>query len=151
LPVIAGGDVGVEPAAGLGGHIKWLRALAAQPGDELLAVAVPVNVGRVDKIDAEIEGMMQGGQRFPVVDVPPGAANGPRPKADGRDLPAGAAELAVFHGVASSWSWMVVRIVYTGCREMANNKRVNGSRRPQERESGEKGIRPLLRQKPDSF
>ena len=50
--VVAVGGVGIEAAAGFGGDVNRLGALAAKLGDQAFAAAVAIDVGGVDEIDA---------------------------------------------------------------------------------------------------
>jgi len=93
--------VGPADRLRLGGDID----LAAPPllqrlPDDGLAVALAVEFGGIDEVDALFEGVQQGVDGVLVVDLPPVAADLPGAKADFADLPAGAAERAVLHGAA---------------------------------------------------
>ena len=99
LAVVAAGGVGVEAAAGLGGDVELgVGAVAAEAGEEAFGVAVAVNVGGVEEVDAEVEGFVEGGEGLVIADGAPTAADGPATEANGGDFPASAAEGAVFHG-----------------------------------------------------
>jgi hypothetical protein len=77
-------------------------ALAQEPGDDLLAVAVAVDIGRVDQGHARVGGRVESSEALGVVDLPPAGTDRPRPEADGAHVTAGLAEPAVLHGRAGS-------------------------------------------------
>ena len=85
--------VRVEPAAGLGGDVKFFLPLLAQFGQQPFAVAVAIDVRRVEEIHAAVERGVERGERFLVVHIAPRAADGPRAKADFRNLPARPAQI----------------------------------------------------------
>ena len=94
---VAGRGVRREASSGFRGDHDRFPSLPLQPSDEALAVAVTVDVRRVDEVDAEIDGLVQGRHRFLVVDRSPRAANGPRAKPGRRHLPPGPSQLAILH------------------------------------------------------
>jgi hypothetical protein len=60
LPVVAICHVGRQAAACLGGDIDALTlSLAQDLGNQLFAAAIAINIGSVDKVDAQIEGLVQ--------------------------------------------------------------------------------------------
>ena len=86
-----------QPAPGLGGDVKRLLPLAAQFCQQPFTPPVAVNVRRVEEIHAAVQRGMERGERFAVVHFPPGAADGPRPKTDFGNFPAGASQFAIIH------------------------------------------------------
>jgi hypothetical protein len=58
--VVARSDMGVEAATGLRGNDDGLAAIASERGDEPLAPAIAIDVGRVEEVDAEIHGAVEG-------------------------------------------------------------------------------------------
>ena len=63
-------------------------------------MAVAVDVGGVDEVDASIGGGVEGGQAVAVVDGAPVGPDGPRAEADGADLVSGLAKSSVLHGLS---------------------------------------------------
>jgi hypothetical protein len=82
-------DVRRGAPARLRGNQNRLAPLASQPGQQALTAAVPVDVGRVEKIDPEVHRSVQRTQGFSVVHIAPGAANRPGPEANGGNLETG--------------------------------------------------------------
>ena len=70
-------------------HNDLLGAFTHYFADEPFAVPIPVHVGGVDEVDAEINRAMERRQRLAVIHGSPGSADGPRAKADFRNLPTG--------------------------------------------------------------
>jgi len=68
---LAGGTVLVRAAgdAELGRQGHFVATVGEQLGDELLVLSSAVHVGGVDEGDTEVDAVVQGGQRFGVVDV----------------------------------------------------------------------------------
>ena len=97
LTIVTVGSVRIEPATRLGGNVKFVLPLPAQFRQQPFAVAVTIDIRRVEEIHAAVERGVQRGERFLVVHLAPRAADGPRAKADFRNLPAGTTEFAVFH------------------------------------------------------
>src|SRR5690606_4905593 len=109
---VARGAAAVGPAAHgeaeLGGEddLVAAAAIAEPPADHPLREAVlAVDVGGVEEVDALAEGAVHDLKRGLLVAADlvheralVGLAEGHRPEAERRDLEAGAAELAVFHG-----------------------------------------------------
>ena len=92
------GDQLLHAPAHLGGHEDALTGpLAQELRDEPLAVAVSVDIGRVDEVDASVHRGMQGCQRLAVIQPAPAAPDGPGPEADGAHLVAGPAQSSVLH------------------------------------------------------
>ena len=91
LLVVAGGGMRRQAAAGLGGDHDLILALALQLRDQALAPPHAVDIGGVDEVDAAIDGLMESGERFGIVNGSPGAADGPRAKTDFGNLPGGTA------------------------------------------------------------
>ena len=86
-----------QAASSLGGDVKLLLPFPAQFCHQPFAVAVAVNVCRVEEIHATVECGVQRSKGFLVVHIAPGAADGPRAETDFRDLPARATEFTIFH------------------------------------------------------
>src|ERR687894_300954 len=83
LGVVPFGGVRVEAAAGLGRDEDLVaRAVLEQPADELLAAAIAVDVGGIEKVDAEVYGAVEGGVGVVLAHGPPLAAEGPGAEAD---------------------------------------------------------------------
>ena len=95
--VIAIRGVGGEPATGFGGDDDFFAAVAFELRDEAFAVAHAVDVGGVDEVDAAVDGLIQGGERFTVIDGAPGAADGPGAETDFRDVVTGSSKRTIFH------------------------------------------------------
>ena len=89
--------VWIEPAARLGGDVKFFLPLLSQFCHQPFAAAVAIDIRGVEEIHAAVERGVEGGERFLIVHVTPGAADGPRAKADFRNLPAGSSEFSIFH------------------------------------------------------
>ncbi len=77
--------------------MEGFRAFAAQTCEQALTSAVTVNIGGVEEIDAEIQGGMQCGHRFFVVDFAPFGTDGPGAKTDFRYFPTGTAKCSIVH------------------------------------------------------
>ena len=103
FPAVAARFLHLEAASGLGGDVERLAAFLAEPGEQLFAVAVAINIRRVEKIDPQVQAAMQRRQGILVIDRSPGAADGPGPKADGRDLPSRPSQFAIFHNELNEW------------------------------------------------
>ncbi len=73
----------IKPAPGFGGNVDFFRALAAELRQQALAAPITINVGGIEKVDAQVDGVAQGSQRFLVVYRTPGIADSPGSKADG--------------------------------------------------------------------
>ena len=86
-----------QPASGLGGDVKFFLPFLFQLCQQPFAAAVAIDVRRVEEIHAAVERGMERGERFLVVHVAPRAADGPRAKADFRNLPARPSQFAIFH------------------------------------------------------
>jgi len=71
--------------------------LPEEPADQLLAVAVAVDVRRVVERHARVGGRVQRTKTRGIVDLAPAAADCPRPEADGADRAPCLAEPAVLH------------------------------------------------------
>ena len=95
--VVASGDVRVQAASGFGCDNDLFLAIFLQLGDEAFGPAHTVDVGGVYEIDAAVDGLVEGGERFLVVGSSPRAADGPGAEADVRYVPACAAEWSVIH------------------------------------------------------
>ncbi len=83
------------------GNVKFLSGVGAQNFSEnLFAAAVAVGPRGVKEIAAEIDGALQGVERFGIVGAGP-AGESPHAVTNFTDVPSGAAELAIVHGVLS--------------------------------------------------
>ena len=99
-----------EPPAHLGRDDQSLAGpLSEEPAEQLLAVTVAVDIGRVKEGDADICRRMQGTQARQVVDLTPAASDRPRTKADGADVVAGLAESSILHADASLGTRVAMR------------------------------------------
>src|SRR5579864_4739514 len=76
------------------------RPLPPEPGDQTLAAAVAIHIGRVDEGDAAVNRDMQGADRDVVVDGAPRTAYRPGPETHGRDPPPRPAQNAIVQGVS---------------------------------------------------
>ena len=85
---------------GLGGHERPLAtALLQHARDQPLGMAVAVDVGGIDEVQARIERRMQRRHRLVIVHPAPGRADGPGPESDLANGAAGAAEGSGLHAV----------------------------------------------------
>ena len=84
-------NVRVEPPPGLGRDIKRFAALSAESGKQLFAPPIAVHICRVEEIDAQVQRAMQAAHGLGIVELSPGAADGPRAEADGGNVVAGGA------------------------------------------------------------
>ena len=75
-----------------------MAATCQGPPDERLVVAVAVGVGRVDEVDAQVEGVVQRGDRLGLVGGAVGAGHPPAAQADRRDVDAAPTQLSLVHG-----------------------------------------------------
>jgi hypothetical protein len=98
VAVVALFDVRTRAAPDLGGYPERITALAAQASQESFAVAVAIDVRRVEEVDAEIQRAMQAAHCFGIIHLTPGAADGPGTETDAGDLEAGSTECFVLHG-----------------------------------------------------
>ena len=75
-----------------------MAAARQRPPDERLVVAVlAVGVGGVDEVDAQVEGVVQRGDRLGLVGGAVGAGHPPAAQADRRDLDAAPAQSSMLH------------------------------------------------------
>lgn len=72
--------VGIKAPSGLGGDDDLLRAFTLQLGQQSFAVSVAVNIGRVKKVDAKIDGAMQCRQGLAIIHATPGTTDRPGPE-----------------------------------------------------------------------
>ena len=87
-----------QAAACLGGDERsFAAALLDDFRDQLLGVAITINVGGIDEIDAAVERGMKRRQRLLVIHLTPGSADGPRTKTDFTDLAASASKISHSH------------------------------------------------------
>ena len=114
----------------LGGEDDVVAAAAGERlADDLLGLAVPVDVGGVDEVDAGVERRVDDPDRVVVVGVAPGAEHH-RAEAELADRDACVPELTVFHGHsrssagAAAWSWVATQLP---SRFSASSERVPGS------------------------
>src|SRR5262249_3590298 len=105
---VRGHAVRLRAATGLGGHVERRAGLAPQPGQQLFAAPVAVDVGGIEEVDAELDCTAQCRQRFVVGDRAPGAADRPRAEADGADLETGSSQWPCSHRCPRS----------AGCRDI---------------------------------
>jgi hypothetical protein len=98
--VVAGGVMRVEPTPGFGGDVEGLAAFLPQPCNQAFAVAVPVHVCGVEEVDTQVEGAVERAEAFLVVDLAPGAADGPAPHADHRNVEARSSQRSILHAVS---------------------------------------------------
>src|SRR5690606_18758592 len=90
---VAGDFLLRQATPGLGRHERALAAaLLEHARDQALGMAIAVDIGGVDEIEAGIQRRVQRGDRLTVVDRAPGRANGPGAEADLADSVAGTAE-----------------------------------------------------------
>jgi len=101
LDRVALGDMGVELAAGFrrDNDVFLSTARFQHLGNEFLGTAHAVDIGGVEEVDAAVERRVQRGFRVAVRDLTPIRADRPGAETDRIDLPAGAAEGAMLHGV----------------------------------------------------
>ena len=103
--------------------------LAERLADQLLAVAAAVDVGRVEEVDAEVEGAPERGQRLLVADVAPAhAADGEPAEADFGDHELCAAEASVVHA-SGQWTVDSGQLVFDAYRSRAAGVQGNADRR----------------------
>src|SRR5271167_114634 len=74
-----------------------LLALLQDLRDEALAAAIAVDVGRVDEVDAVIQGSMHHAHRVVVCDTAPTASDLPGAEADFGNLESSLAEVTIVH------------------------------------------------------
>src|SRR5690606_12914332 len=98
LPRVGLGHERVGAAAELGGdEERVVRAFPQERADQLLAVAVAVDVGGVEERHARVGGCVQHSARVVVADVAPVPAELPATLADDGDGAEGTAEQSGFH------------------------------------------------------
>src|SRR5207302_557862 len=95
-----------DDIAAFAGHEQIFPIPGKSFADDLLAAAVAVNVGGIEKVDAQFAGAMQGGDGVGLGSLAPApldagsnarASDGPGAKADLADFSAGLAENAIVH------------------------------------------------------
>src|ERR687894_221818 len=128
LGVVPFGGVRVEAAAGLGRDEDLVaRAVLEQPADELLAAAIAVDVGGIEKVDAEVYSAVEGGVGVVLAHGPPLAAEGPGAEADLGHPHPGLSQAAVVQ-VSLLSSNLVQRSVYVGSSPVAASSSGSGER-----------------------
>ena len=90
--------VGALRLAELGGHHHAIAAPTQRLAEQLLVVPPAVHVGRVEKVDALVERVVDHADRLLVVGIAVDARHRHQAEADGRNLDAALAEGAHFHG-----------------------------------------------------
>src|SRR5690606_14694023 len=68
-----------------------------QTRDQPLTAPIAIDIGRVDEVDAAVDGGVQRAHRLGIVCCAPEATDGPRAETDARDRHVGAAQPPVFH------------------------------------------------------
>ncbi len=91
LAVISGRNVRFQPPPCFGRDDYLFAPFALEPRQQTLTAPVAVNIGGIEKVHAQIQGPMQGRERFPIVDIAPRASDGPGAKTNLGNLPAGSA------------------------------------------------------------
>jgi hypothetical protein len=100
LPDVLGlASAGLLVGAELGGQHDFVAAVGQQSADELLVVALAVDVGGVEEVDPEVEQLVEQLRRFGVVGGAVDAGQAHRAVADGADLGTVAAESATWGSV----------------------------------------------------
>src|SRR5215471_12759332 len=91
----------VEPPSRLGRNDYLLASRLAHLANQLLRVTIAINVCRIDKVNAQVDGLVKRCQRALVIRWPPlGATDAPCSKTDCRYLPASPAKRTVLHEVS---------------------------------------------------
>src|SRR6266516_4870446 len=101
-----------QAAPGFCGDVKLFLSLLFESGEQPFAAAIAINIGGVEEVHPAVERCVERGERFFVIHVAPRTANGPRPKTDFGNSPAGSSESAIVHveklggkGVAAKRKW----------------------------------------------
>src|SRR5208282_5287005 len=84
--VVSFRSMGGEAAARLGGDVNGLAPFFAEPRHQPLTAAHPINICSVNKVDPQVDGAVQSSERFFIVNLAPGRANGPPSKTDFRNF-----------------------------------------------------------------
>src|SRR5690606_31778184 len=94
---IAVSIVGSEPATRFCCNDDIGSAAAPEFTEQALALAVPIHVGRVEEVHAELYGSLERPERFRVVHAAPVSAERPSTKANAGDLQSRFAQHAILH------------------------------------------------------